>query len=72
MNFSVYKRETNDLNSFKDFADHKFNALTMISHFDIVEKKLREKDKMMVTSIFSFFPQYFDSLPRWLIDRAVR
>ena len=47
----------------KAFADDKINvAQMMISNFSSEEKILREKEKMLITSIFSFFHKVFYSM----------
>ena len=52
-----------DMTKLKAFADDKLNvAKITISLFDSVEKTLWEKEKMLVTSNFSFSHSVFQSL----------
>ena len=61
---SLLNNKLLDVTKLKAYADDKLNFATMIiSPFDTVENTCREKEKMLVTSIFAFSHSDFQSFP---------
>ena len=62
--YSLPNNKFLDVTKWKAFADDKLNIVKNDIFFSLIEQKLSEKEKMLVTSIFSFFYSVFQSLLR--------
>ena len=58
----IFQSATWVLSKFKTFADYNLNVAKMAKCISNREEILWGKEKMLITSIFSLFPQYFQKL----------